>query len=135
MLKVFVMFFCVVATSCSKNDTAENGNANIVASWKCTYSYTYYEYRDDNGEYQGAMKENKYKGDIMTLSEDGKVFINDRERGTYTKTSSTIIFDCDRMVDGLYNIVSLTNSKLKIQQLNRDNEVDEWCDIFEFERI
>lgn len=137
--KQMVLLLCFAASvmmvSCNKDKETETGSADIVASWKCTYSSTYDEYRDDSGEWQSRMLENKYKGEIMTLSEDGKVFINSREKGTYTKTFSTIIFDCERMVDGLYNIVTLTSSKLKLQQLNRDNEVDEWCDVFEFERM
>ena len=134
-IKLMGLLLCFAATtimmSCNKDDESIDENASIVASWKCTYSSTYYEYYE-NGEYHGAMKENKYKDDVMTLSEDGKVFVNGSEKGTYTKASSTIIFDCSRMVDGLYQILTLTQSKLKIKLTG---DVDEWCDVFEFEKI
>ena len=136
-IKLIGLLLCFVATammvSCNKDDESIDENASIVASWKCTYSSTYYEYSDDYGEWQGAMKENKYKDDIMTLSEDGKVFVYGSEIGTYIKASSTIIFDCSRMVDGLYQILTLTQSKLKIKLTGVDD--DEWCDVFEFERM
>ena len=138
--KLLCLLICFVAismmVSCNKDEATIDENASIVASWKCTYSFTKELFYGEDGQCAGErMEENKYKGEIMTLSEDGSVYINSTERGSYTKTTTTIIFNCKKMVYGLYKIVILTNSKFKIQKFNQNGEVDEWCDVLEFERM
>ena len=103
--KLLCLLMCFVAismmVSCNKDDATIDENASIVASWKCTYSFTNELFYREDGQCAGERREeNKYKGEIMTLSEDGSVYINSTERGSYTKTTTTIIFRRNSQIAG-----------------------------------
>lgn len=108
------MLLCIAAlgmmTSCSKDDTTENGSASIIGTWGCVHSYLHYWGTDYQGEDYDEERTDSYKGNVVSFKNDG----------SYTASKSwSMHFDDDGgtwMIDG--NSLIVDREACDIQTLN-----------------